>query len=341
MSRTGRDLSVLHVGPSSDGPGGMSTVIKTLVETAPYQSSAMATWIAGSSIRTWRAWLAALWQIMVDRRLPAVLHAHVSEGGSWLREGSLVLAAKHVRRRRTVITLHGADFRQGLQARTMRFLVGLIGNNCDAVFVLSEDDRGALRALVRADVPVVRISNPVSVGPGTPRADSLPGRPFALFLGERSARKGLDLLLDSWASLPDKKDVTLVVAGPPGDVEVPDRDDLVDMGAVDYPTARHLTAHARAVILPSRAEALPMVILEAMASGTAFVATDISGISDLKGSGAGIVIPPRSVEDLTRALDEVVKGGALSALARNGRAWWAANASPQAVHGQLFSYYDR
>ena len=44
--------------------------------------------------------------------------------------------------------------------------------------------------------------------------------------------------------------------------------------------------------LPSRAEALPMFLLEALANGCAVLGSTAGGIPELLSGGAGIVVPP-------------------------------------------------
>lgn len=77
------------------------------------------------------------------------------------------------------------------------------------------------------------------------------------------------------------------------------------------------------VILPSHAEALPIVLLEAMAASVPIIATDVGAISqvisdaiDAAGvqiGAAGIIVPPKSPEDLARAIVRLVKNQTLRA----------------------------
>jgi glycosyltransferase involved in cell wall biosynthesis len=56
-------------------------------------------------------------------------------------------------------------------------------------------------------------------------------------------------------------------------------------------------------VLPSRAEAFPLAILESMAAGVPVVATDVGSVHDIVTEGeTGILVQPENVEELARAM---------------------------------------
>ena len=69
--------------------------------------------------------------------------------------------------------------------------------------------------------------------------------------------------------------------------------------------ARHLGA-CDVFALPSWAEGTPNVVLEALASARPVVATRVGGIPDAVPEGAGLLVRPRDVADLRRALGEAL-----------------------------------
>src|SRR4051794_20131177 len=108
--RASMTLTAHHFGPHPAFVGGMATVLQLYEEHSIGADKVVlhATWIPGApraSARLTARALRDLSRISAD----AVVHVHVSEGGSFLREGSIVVWA-HRRRLQTAVTLHGANF---------------------------------------------------------------------------------------------------------------------------------------------------------------------------------------------------------------------------------------
>lgn len=82
-------------------------------------------------------------------------------------------------------------------------------------------------------------------------------------------------------------------------------------------------AAANLVTLPSYAEGCPNVVIEALSAGRPVVATLVGGIPELMDEASGRLVPPKDVEALTSALDEVLsrKWNAQEISARHSRSW--------------------
>lgn len=145
--------------------------------------------------------------------------------------------------------------------------------------------------------------------------DSLHEAPFILFLGRLNSIKGPDLLLDAFAAIADKvPDHHLVLAGPD--------DGLLD--SLQATAARRGISHrvhfpgyvggsnksaalrgATLLAIPSRREAMSIVVLEAGACGCPVLFTEACGLSEIGEAGAGIMVPVDSeaiAEALLKAL---------------------------------------
>jgi len=85
---------------------------------------------------------------------------------------------------------------------------------------------------------------------------------------------------------------------------------------------RQHIVNSRALVLPSFAEGLPVVLMEALALARPVVSTYVAGIPELVEPGrSGWLVPPGSVEELTAALREVLQADpkTLSAMGEQGR----------------------
>ncbi len=85
---------------------------------------------------------------------------------------------------------------------------------------------------------------------------------------------------------------------------------------------RQHIVNSRVLVLPSFAEGLPVVLMEALALARPVVSTYVAGIPELVEPGrSGWLVPPGAVEELTAALREVLQADpkTLSAMGEQGR----------------------
>lgn len=93
-------------------------------------------------------------------------------------------------------------------------------------------------------------------------------------------------------------------------------------GAVGQDEIRRYYERADVFTLPSFAEGLPVVLIEAMATGLPVVASRITGIPELVDEGvSGLLVTPGDVTDLTAALERMLREPAerRAAMGRSGR----------------------
>jgi glycosyltransferase involved in cell wall biosynthesis len=125
-------------------------------------------------------------------------------------------------------------------------------------------------------------------------------------------RKGHDVLLDAVVELRSRGlelGLTLAGDGPARDrlqrrVTELGLEDVVELiGPVDHERVADLHAQADAFCLPSFAEGVPVVLMEAMASGLPVVATRIMGVPELVEDGvSGLLVAPGRPSVLADAL---------------------------------------
>jgi colanic acid/amylovoran biosynthesis glycosyltransferase len=135
---------------------------------------------------------------------------------------------------------------------------------------------------------------------GAPAA--LPDRevPHLVAIGRLAPQKGFGLLIDAMAiAVPDLPDLTLTLVGDgplraalTGAVELLGLTGHVKFaGWQDEAGVRAALAASHALILPSFAEGLPVVVMEAFADGRPVIATAIAGVPELVTSKTGWLVP--------------------------------------------------
>jgi len=78
------------------------------------------------------------------------------------------------------------------------------------------------------------------------------------------------------------------------------------LGSRDGATVAAQLRAAKAMVLPSFAEGLPVVIMESLAVGTPVVTTAIAGVPELVDASCGWVVPAGSAEHLADAMVEAL-----------------------------------
>ena len=158
-------------------------------------------------------------------------------------------------------------------------------------------------------------------------SEPVPAEPRFVSVGRLSEQKGQPLLLDAVARLAQEGircELALVGDGPlrPG-LEARIRElGLAEsvrlLGWKDGAGVRAELLRARALVLPSFAEGLPIVLMEALALRRPVIATSVAGIPELvENRENGWLVPAGSVEALAAAMREALQASP-AALARMG-----------------------
>jgi glycosyltransferase involved in cell wall biosynthesis len=141
-----------------------------------------------------------------------------------------------------------------------------------------------------------------------------------LFLGWLDREKGIFELIEACRRLANNRRFTLEIAGEGNaSAEVRALVARQDLGAVVRfrgwlrgQELRGALSEADVLVLPSWAEGLPNAMIEAMAARLALVVTAVGAIPELiTDRSSGMLVEPRNVDSLARALDEVIVDGEL------------------------------
>ena len=156
-----------------------------------------------------------------------------------------------------------------------------------------------------------------AVRPSTLPADEQ-DRPLLVFVGRLSEQKGLDVLMDAWDSLcqQGEPNARLAIAGS-GELNewLDDRiasstypQSIAKLGRVEDSEKRWLFEQAKGVLIPSRFEGLPTVLLEAMHAGAPTVMADVNDLGRLVTEpDAGLSITPGDSDGLVRAINALLE----------------------------------
>jgi glycosyltransferase involved in cell wall biosynthesis len=135
-----------------------------------------------------------------------------------------------------------------------------------------------------------------------------PDRKTIGFVGRLTPEKGADLFLDALARLPGTIAGVIVGDGPERAVlearcdRLGLRSRLLFAGA--RPDAGELVSAFDAVVVSSRTEGSPMILLEAISAGVPVVAARVGGVPDVLGERGGWLVPPAAPEAIAAAVLE-------------------------------------
>jgi glycosyltransferase involved in cell wall biosynthesis len=137
----------------------------------------------------------------------------------------------------------------------------------------------------------------------TPRDDAAD----FLFVGELRQLKGVDVALDALAELIKQRPARAVFVGAGPDA-LTFKAQAERLGLADHVRfpgalpAREAFTMGRVLLVPSRAESLPYVVLEAIGAGLPVLATNVGGIPEIIPPSLGRLLPPGDVPALAAAM---------------------------------------
>ena len=181
---------------------------------------------------------------------------------------------------------------------------------------------------------------PNAFGPAPPRGERLAAEKLVLAVGRLVEQKNHELAMRAITQVPG---ATLAIVG-----DGPLRPELERLAAeLEAPViftgvrqdARALMGAADVVVMPSRWEGLPLSALEALASGTPLVATNVRGLRELVTDGENALLVPEDPDALAAALRRVLEDPELATrLSEAGRRMPGAGSDAELVEGFLAVY---
>jgi glycosyltransferase involved in cell wall biosynthesis len=238
-----------------------------------------------------------------------VVHGHGAKGGAYAR---LSFGAKRAVR---AYTPHGGSLLFGHESLAGKFYLAterLLMLRGDLFLFESAYSADIFRTKIGRPRGLVRVvHNGVSHAEFEPiitKADATD----LVFLGELRPVKGIDVLLDAIARLRAAGRLvtaTLVGDGPEREALQTQAAQLGLDGTVHFKPAmpaRTALTLGRIMVVPSRAESLPYVVLEAAAGGKPMITTMVGGIPEIYGPLSSNLVPPVDAAALAQAIAQAL-----------------------------------
>ncbi len=243
-----------------------------------------------------------------------ILHGHGAKGGAYAR-----LAANGLKRSgqniRALYTPHGGSLHYSPESLKGRIFLGLekrLDTKTDGLIFESRYSARLYEANIGVPTCEARI-----IPNGLKSVEFYEiaieaGADDFVFVGELRRLKGVDVLLRALGQMRETRAVTAYIAGGGPDAEE-FRKLARKLGlgsAVTFagpvPAGRAFT-RGRCLIVPSRAESFPYVVLEAAAAQLPIIATDVGGISEITAGTPVELIPAGDARVLAEKMSEFLE----------------------------------
>jgi glycosyltransferase involved in cell wall biosynthesis len=234
-----------------------------------------------------------------------VIHGHGAKGGAYAR---LALAPNGILR---VYTPHGGSLHSRpntLQGKLHLRLENLLMRRGDLFLFESTYSSDIFRARVGEPRGMTRV---VHNGIGEADLDLVEPAPDAtdiVFVGEFSPLKGVDILIEAIGSLRQAgRSISATIVGY-GAEEAHLRAQVARLGLAEQirflpaMPARRAFSLGRLMLVPSRSESLPYIVLEAAGAGIPLIATHVGGIPEIFGPQTSALVPSEDPAALATAI---------------------------------------
>jgi glycosyltransferase involved in cell wall biosynthesis len=280
-----------------------------------------------ADVLVWARFMHLIWRLKPD-----VLHGHGTKAGAFLRmkarsQGSV-----------RVYTPHGGSlhyprntFEGAFYSRLERALM----NSTDLFLFESAFARDTYQRTIGIPTAPVRC---VFNGVTADEFDAIVKAADAtdlVYVGEFSHIKGADLLIDAVARLhSDGKPVTLTLAGDGEELENL-KTQIQKLGLTEavrflgHVKARYGFSKGKLLVVPSRGDSMPYVVIEAAAAGIPMVAANVGGIPEIFGSHTDALFAPNIVGALADAIETALEDPA------------AAQAQAKSLRERIFLHFSQ
>jgi glycosyltransferase involved in cell wall biosynthesis len=242
---------------------------------------------------------------LIRRLKPDVLHGHGAKAGAFVR---LKSASKRTIR---VYTPHGGSLHYPASTMMGAFYSRLeraLMNRTDLFLFESAFARDTYQRMIGTPKGLVRcVFNGVTAAEFDPITKAQDATDI-VYVGEFRHIKGADLLVDAVARLNSAhRPVTLTLAGDGEETEaIKAQIQRLGLGEVvrliGHVKARYGFSKGSLLVVPSRGDSMPYVVIEAAAAGIPMVAANVGGIPEIFGPHADALFAPSTASAMADAI---------------------------------------
>lgn len=248
---------------------------------------------------------------------PDVLHGHGAKGGAYVRVIGSFMRGSQSRVTRTY-SPHGGSLhydRKSLKGKIIFAIERFLERITDAIVFVSDHERQAYNDKVGPPkTNTYLVYNGLNEEDFQPVVNKKNASDF-LYIGMMRDLKGPDVFIDAFRLTEQlvgrPLSATMVGDGPDKETY---QDKIIKMGLgkrIDmHPAmnARAAFALSQSVVVPSRAEAMPYIVMETVAANKPIISTNVGGIPEILGTDSSTMVPPDDVnklaEKMARAITE-------------------------------------
>ncbi|MBR1193330.1 glycosyltransferase family 4 protein [Bradyrhizobium sp. AUGA SZCCT0160] len=250
---------------------------------------------------------------LVRQLKPDVLHGHGAKAGVFIRAG---IAARDTIR---VYTPHGGSLHYPLSTLKGNFYARLeraLMDSTDLFLFESAFARNTYQRTIGTPKGLVRcVFNGVTANEFDPVVKAADATDV-LYVGEFRHIKGADLLIDAVARLrADGRPVTLTLAGD-GEESAALKAQVQRLGLgeairfIGHVKARYGFSKGSLLVVPSRGDSMPYVVIEAAAAGIPMVAANVGGIPEIFGAHTEALFAPSNAAAMADAIETALENPA-------------------------------
>ncbi len=242
-----------------------------------------------------------------------VIHGHGAKGGAYGRLAASRLKANGSRVA-SFYTPHGGSLHYAptsLKGRIFMALERRLARSTDGIIFESAYSADVFRrhvgSLTCSSLVIPNGLLSAEFSTHTPAQDATD----IVFIGELRMLKGVDLLLEAMARVTRPAPITATIVGDGPDAAL-FRQTAARLGLTErvsfpgaMPAARAFPL-GRVLVMPSRAESFPYIVLEAAAAGIPLIATSVGGIPEIVGGTDTKLVPPENVGALAEAIENAL-----------------------------------